>query len=200
MSHVPHQHRRHDDPPFDPPPAGLTSEQLDFFTYQTERAVDKAIAKAEEMDKKRARGRLLGFAALFLIFLANTFYIAHIGAKSREQVVRSGDIVAVAGCNRDYEDRVAVRGVLLASKEFTVNAFKRLNLSEAEKEARLQFYDDRLAELPLPDCRLADDVLTDDPDSPLVVPEAFYPGNDNDLVPPVSDDERDVPEKQKQQP
>lgn len=179
MSHINDEHR--------PPPAGITEEQLEFFTYQTERAVTKAHRMALRADQRRAKQRMVGFMVLFVAFLANAFYANNLATEARDRIIRSGDAVAVSGCNRDYEDREAIRRVLTASKDFTRNAFRRLDMSEEGVRLRLEFYDTQLGQLPLPDCRLADDVLTDDPDMPIHYPKPMYPGAEiNDLVPPVS--------------
>lgn len=192
MSHAPHQHRRHDDPNFDGPPAGLTYEQLEFFTEQTERAVQKANDFSAAADRRAWRNRMTGFAILFLAFLGNVLYSNHISAESRDQVIRSGDLVAVDGCNRDFRSTTAVRGVLVASKGFIRQSVRRGALSQEEASVRLAFYDSLLDDLPLPDCRKADDVLTDDPDAQVAIPQPLY-ADDRLVVPPVSSEGR-VPE------
>jgi hypothetical protein len=186
MSHFPHHHRRSDDPAVSEPPVPLTEDQLKWITEENETTANRAIAAAEAMDRRRARHRLVGFAVLFLAFLGNVWYSAHIASESRDQLLRSGDIVAVDGCNRDFQERLEIRGVLIESKNFTRQAYERGAFPKSELRLRLAFYDERLQSLPLLDCRRADEVLTDDPDKPLVVPRALFPQSTEQVVPPVS--------------
>lgn len=157
----------------------MTEEQLAFFTEQTRIISERAL-------KRYQRRAVAGFLILFLASMANILYSNQVSTDAREQVVKSGDIVAVSGCNRDYEDRIAVRSVLVESKAFTKQAVKEGRLTKTEGDLRLDFYNARLEALPLPDCRTADEVLTDDPDKPLRVPEPLYPASSADIVPPVS--------------
>jgi hypothetical protein len=150
----------------------MTREQLDWVEQQVRHAADKAARRTQ-------RRALVGFLIL-LVGIAAAFYTnSQTAGESRRAIVDTGRIVSVSGCNRDYEDRVAVRKVLEASKNFTKNAYERLNLTPEELEIRLEFYDDQLADLPLPDCRKASKVVSDDPTKVPAMPEPLYPGHDN---------------------
>lgn len=168
MSHVPHLHRRSDDPVVaDQPPTGVTFEQLEFFTEQTERAVRKSL-------RTYSRRAVVGFILLFAAFMANVLYINKIADDGRHAVIKSGNIVAVDGCNRDYRSAQAVRGVLIASKDFTQQAVRRGTIPPQEALERLNFYNTQLASLPVPDCRRSAKVLTDDPNVALLPPTPLW--------------------------
>lgn len=145
----------------------MTAEQLEFFTAQTERAVYKSL-------RTYSRRAVIGFALLFAAFTLNVLYSNRIGADARDAVINSGNIVAVSGCNRDFRSAQAVRGVLIASKDFTQQAIKRGTLPPAEAITRLNFYDTQLANLPLPDCRKSASVLTDNPDLSRLAPHPLW--------------------------
>lgn len=186
MSHFPHSHRRRDDDSFPEPHPPMTQEQLEFFTEQQQVAVERAL-------KRYSRKALIGFLALFVGFLFNALnnqrqdrQADEASTAAREAIIDSGNLVAVNGCNRDFEDRVAMRGVLLASKSFTDQAVAEGRLTEYEGERRIAFYDERLRELPLPDCRDTRNLITDDPDVHIIVPEPLYPESAESIVPPVS--------------
>lgn len=157
----------------------MTFEQMEWITEQTETAVRKAL-------RTYSRRATIGFCLLFAAFMGNLLWSNKLSSDARRAVVRSGDLIAVDGCNRDFQDRVAVRGVLIASRDFTKNAYKRLNLTPEELQLRLDFYNARLKELPLPDCRKSDDILTDDPGDAVTVPTPLYPQSTKAIVPPVS--------------
>jgi hypothetical protein len=149
----------------------MTREQLQWVEEQVRHAADKAA-------KRTQRRALVGFLVLLFGLLAAIWIGGNQAENARKAIVDTGRIVSVSGCNRDYEDRVAVRKVLIASKEFTKNAFRRLNLSPEEVQLRLDFYDEQLADLPLPDCRKARNVVSDDPTKVPAFPKPLYPGHD----------------------
>lgn len=177
MSDLPHMHRRHDDDVSETQPP-MTKEQLDFFTHQTEKAVEKALTKYT----KRA---ILGFLLLFVGFLFNAWNnenqwdrIEATSEEGRAALVESGDIIAVDGCNRDFKTTQALRGVLIASADFNKQNFRNGVIDKATLDERLDFYAEQLSNLALPDCRRTQGILTDEPDHPLKVPEPLYPERD----------------------
>jgi hypothetical protein len=190
MSDLPHMHRRRsDDVAPNVPAAPLTREQLDFFTHQTQRAVDKALGKY-------MRRAIFGFLILLIGFLFNAANneaqwdsIRDASAEGREALVQSGDVIAVDGCNRDFQTIKAIRGVLLASAEFSRANYRSGLISKADLDERLKFYAEQLSGLSLPDCRETQGILTDDPEHPRAVPEPLYPDRDGaNLTPPVSEE------------
>ncbi len=150
------------------PPPGMTQEQLDYFTEQTVKAVEKGTKRGVKHYRNNA---LIGFALLVI----GLFYVVHLADESREAIVKSGRVVSVSGCNRDYHSLTALRGTLMASKKFTINAGKQGVISPAEVAVRVKFYDDQLENLKLPDCRIAAKVVTDDPTKIGDVPVPLHP-------------------------
>lgn len=94
---------------------------------------------------------------------------------NRAALARSGNIVAADGCNRDFRDRQAIRGVMIASRANQKRAYKRGEISREQYIDGREFFRDQLQKLALPDCRKALSVLTDDPSKELDFPQPLYP-------------------------
>jgi hypothetical protein len=90
-----------------------------------------------------------------------------VSGNERDSIVASGRAVAVDGCNRDFRDREAVRGVLVAAENSVKRQIARKIISDEQATDALQFYASQLRRLKLPDCREADDLLTSSPDKKL---------------------------------
>ena len=164
-----HFHRRAEDEcPEKPIPAGLTEEQLDFFTEQTVRAVRKGV-------RSYRNSALVGFLGLLigLIFAFSTS--ANRADSNREAIVKSGRAVAVEGCNRDYTDRKNFRELLERLKTATKDN-KTSTLEQ--KRTAIAFYDAQLKKFTLPDCRTSEHLLTDDPNAEIPVIVPYYPGGE----------------------
>jgi hypothetical protein len=184
MSHYPHIHRRADDPvdaEFDRMPPGMTAEQLEFFTEQTERAVDKGVRRGVKQYRNNA---LIAFVLLFAGFLynANNNRIQdrdseRANADGRAAIVQSGDAVAIDGCNRAYEERLKIRDVFQNSKRLVQSRVNQGLGSADDAKAAIDFYDQQLESFKLPDCRKAASLLTDDPSKPIPMIEPWYPEN-----------------------
>lgn len=178
MSHMvddqTHMRRRHYDGDGALPP-GVTEEEVAFYNAQRARDIRVAVNAAT---RRHARRALVGYFVMFLAFLGNVLYAQHVAREGREAIVKSGDIIAIDGCNRDYRERQEVRQVLIASRQFQEGALKRGDISQIQHDRAIDFYNDRLEGLPLPDCRRAGDILTDDPDSLTRMPEPLYPGKE----------------------
>jgi hypothetical protein len=182
MSDLPHMHRRATDECAPAPTTGppMTEEQLDYFSEQTRCAVDRALNKY----MKRA---MIGFLLLFIGFLynASTNRAQQVDIRSqaeaaRDVLIESGDVIAIDGCNRDFQTTSALRGVLLASAAFNRQNFEDGIIDRTTLDQRLRFYDDQLDRLPLPDCRKSQGILTDDPQHNLPKPQPLYPDRDSE--------------------
>jgi hypothetical protein len=174
------EHERREKPP------GMTKEQLDYFTEQTVKAVEKGTRNGVRHYRNRA---VIGFLILLLGLVAVRWAdneraneavkdrVATANAQ-RAAIVKSGNVVAVDGCNGRFRDRVEIRSVLQSSKDFLAREYKKGNITEARFKESSAFYDERLSGLPLPDCRKAANILTTDPNKVLPVPDPLYPGHD----------------------
>jgi hypothetical protein len=119
MSHYPHYHRRSDDPAeahFERTPPGMTSEQLDFFTEQTEHAVEKGVKEGVRRYRNNA---IIAFALLLCGVLFNVQNIARQSddAQNRDQAARaeivvSGQVAVRNSCNFDNRRAKELRGGL----------------------------------------------------------------------------------------
>lgn len=172
-----HFHRRSDDRHDldDAPPPGMTEEQLFFFTSQTERAVEKGVREGVRQYRNRA---LQGFVLLVVGLICLTWFQSHetsqrraLAAGQRDAIVKSGRAVALTGCNRDFKTAQAFQATIEAVRE----AAKR-RPDSIERANALHFWDEVLRISPLPDCRMAENVVTQDPHRPIVRIDPFYPG------------------------
>lgn len=135
----------------------MTEDQLAYFTEQTLRANKHVL-------RLYMRRALIGF----LVLLAGVSFAAHNtqteAANARDAILESARIVVVDGCNRDFIDRLQVRGVLEDSSKDIRRRYNEGAMPREEAIRRLKFYKHELSTLPLPDCRRAPDILTDNPD------------------------------------
>lgn len=136
--------------------------------------------------RRYARNSLVGF----VILLAGLGYAWHTGAEdaadsrdaiakssraSATAIVASGRALAVDSCNRDFKNTGRLRGLLLRAEAEIPKAVKKGRFSKEEAADALEFYDKELARIPLPDCRLAEVILTDDPSKPVQQPVPLHP-------------------------
>jgi hypothetical protein len=170
MSHVPHQHRRIDDSESPTPPEGTTSEQLEYFTAATARAVRDAL-------NRYSRRAVVGFVVLFAAFLANVFWENRLSMQGRDAIVASGRVIAVDGCNRDYVDREKFRDLLLRGQASLKLSLKAGNITQDQYDQGVEFYGQQLAAYPQLDCRSALHVITADPTKVTRTPIPCYPNN-----------------------
>lgn len=147
----------------------LSQEILDQIGHETEHASKKVL-------KRFRKEAVAGFLILALGLGIGTSANNHTNAASRVQIVKSGQAVAVSGCNRDFRFASGLRGVLYASRDFQAGALKRGDISRDRYKLAVRFYKTQLQALPLPDCRVAKEILTDDPNAKIVVPQPLYPG------------------------
>lgn len=121
------------------------------------------------------RRALTGFLILLLGIGVVTKLDSDRGAAAREAIVDSGRAVAVLGCNRDFRTQQQVRGVLEASITRSQRRLEAGEITPNEHARQEEFLRAQLAQLPLPDCRLA--TITDDPNEEVMVPEPLHPGH-----------------------
>lgn len=84
----------------------------------------------------------------------------------RQAVVDSGNVVTIAGCNRDFKTALGQRQAFYRQPEQP----SQPKLTEAEKDRIIK------ALTPLPDCRHAQDAVTDNPDQTKKPPRPLYEG------------------------
>lgn len=141
--------------------AGLTEDQLAFFTEQTRRAVIKAT-------RRDRRQSITGFLVL-IIGLAIAFYSSsHDASNARHATVISGRAVAVDGCNRDFIDKDDFRGLLIRG---LIAVRANPDTTPKQKASAVRFYMNTLRAQHYPNCVQARSLITDDPNKDIVVPE-----------------------------
>lgn len=173
-----HMHRRRDDDPVTPALVpGMTQAQLDFFTEQTERAVEKGVKEGV----RRYRNRALQGFILLLVGLVCVIYVQakesrnDQAARDAQQtaLVKSGRAVAVDGCNRDFITAQSFRATITRLRDATKS---RTDQNPAATKTAVAFYTAVLDISPLPDCRTAQSVITDNPSAPVRFVLPYYPG------------------------
>lgn len=150
----------------------LTETQMTWVDNRVQVAADKAAREAAARTRRQA---LIGFLVLLVAIGFVQWDSSRAANDARQAVVQSGTVIAVDACNRDYKGRVEIRAVLEASKDFQAAALKRGDITQAGYERATDFYEERLDNLPLPDCRQAEGVLTADPDEVPAIPKALHP-------------------------
>lgn len=115
----------------------------------------------------------------FLVLLVGIGYAIHESNTSstsgRTAIVNSGRALAVDSCNRDFQSIGRQRGLLERAKAQTTKALKKGQVSREQADDAYKFYADELARIPLPDCRKAKLILTDDPKKPIKQPVPLHP-------------------------
>lgn len=129
--------------------------------------------------RRYRRDALIGFLVLLVGVLAALHTATNEAEQARQAIIDSARVVVVDGCNRDFIDRMQVRGVLIASRREARALYHRGEINRENYLSRLAFYREQLHNLPLPDCRRAPDILTDDPGEIDEVRDVdpLYPGH-----------------------
>src|ERR1044072_8487808 len=110
----------------------LTRDQLAWIEEQVHRAADKAA--------KRTRNRaLVGFLILLLGIGFTLRDSAHKADEARNAITDSGTVIAVDGCNRDFNSRVELRELLQSSLKITRNQHNRGLIKDIQYETAAKF-------------------------------------------------------------
>lgn len=152
----------------------MTSEQLQFFTKQTERAVAKATRRVTQRATAGFLILLIGLGGQYYVGQQDLVARREIAQKQRTAIVHTGNAVAVAGCNRDFISTKALRGLLMSALSQTTAARKRGDISAEQYGRAKSFYTAQLANLPLPDCRPVAHLVSADPNKPTSIPTPLY--------------------------
>lgn len=136
---------------------------------------------AAEAAVRRYRNRaLIGFLILLAGLVTTDILRRQDSENARTAIVRSGRVVAVDGCNRDFRSAQNLRSIFLALIADTNRRQKLGIISSEQRDRAITFYQERLATTTLPDCRLAQAVITDDITSVDHPPDPLYPGHPNE--------------------
>lgn len=146
----------------------LTQEQLDYFASETARAAHKAT-------KKTLRAAFIGYLALFIGVVGMYSNGQSVSSNERDEIRTAGRAVAITACNERYNDRVEIREVLVQAQRSVKRQHKAGIVSDEQYKDAVEFYNERLEGLPLPDCRKADNAL--ETTEKVAIPEARYPND-----------------------
>jgi len=151
--------------PENPP---LSDAQIAFFAEQNRLAAERA-------SKRTIRQALVGYLILGLGVLGMYLNGQSVSSTERAAVVDSGTAAVVAGCNRDFNGTQRLRSLLEHADDAVTAQQKAGKVTAAQAADAHDFYAAELAKIPLPDCRKAQFVLTDDPEKPIVIPTPLHP-------------------------
>lgn len=155
----------------------LTPDQLKQLDRKAERAASRVL-------RKYRRSAILAFLILLAGGAGERLLSADDARDQRTAIVKSGNAIAVASCNRDFRTAVGVQAILSNGAVRARQEFDRGRIDKQELEARLQLVADQLRAYPLPDCRTVRHSITQNPDRSTRIPHPFYPGDPQAPKPP----------------
>lgn len=161
-------------------PPGVTQEEIDFYRAERQEDIRGAL---RHFSKRAVAGFLILLVGLIVAFKVGSDYNTHnnfVAEQNRNAIVQSGRVISVAGCNRDFKSISALRGILIRAQVSIALQHKAGVLTGTQYQRALDYYQKALDAIRLPDCRLAEEVVTDDPTKARPVPEALYPGGPGD--------------------
>lgn len=133
--------------------------------------------------KLAVRGILLGFIILTVGGVGNLAADRERADQAREALVKSGRIVSVDACNRDFRIIQRERGVFQRSLVVITQQHDAGLTTDAQYLRSKEFYEQQLGNFLLPDCRITNKLLTDDPEqAKQPVPRPLYPGSPEENV------------------
>lgn len=177
------QHTADSSPPF-------TQEQIEWLaardaTLDANReswviAREERLAKhGTDWSRRHVRSYARRATAAFVILalgIGGAFYAGgQDSTQSRRAIVKSGRVVSVSGCNRDYITINRLRSVLARSLDFQRAALNRGDITQDQYDRAVVYFKEQLMGLPPVDCRPSATILTDDPNDIGKVPEPLHP-------------------------
>lgn len=150
----------------------------------TEELTAAQIAAVDAQVERRLRLWAKGIVIAFGILFAGNGYALYSNSvdnqTSTDATVKSGRVVSVAGCNRDFDTISKLRDLLTQASD-SVERNNKLGLYTHQQYTQARdFYAKQLASLTLPDCRKSKSVVTDNPSKIGPVPVPRYPGDPAD--------------------
>ena len=125
--------------------------------------------------KHYSRRSLVGFLVLLVGVALAIHGNSVTNQNARVAIVKSGKALAVDGCNRDFQAIGRQRGLLLRAQAASEKEFQKGHMTVQQHALAVKFYSEELSHIPLPDCRKARNILTDDPNAPIRVPTPLHP-------------------------
>lgn len=155
--------------------APFSTAQLEFLAVrEAELEAIRERRNAQHFRRFRTRA-VVGFTILLAGVGASFYTQGKDSDEGRTAIVQSGRAVSVSGCNRDFVTTERFRNLLLRGQAAQKRALADGDITQRQYELGTKFYERELRLTPLPDCRESLEVVTDDPDAEIVVPEPLYP-------------------------
>lgn len=137
----------------------------------TEEQLGALIKRALKSFSKKATA---GFLVLLIGVGVNSYFGQHYNTVARERdakttmrasqaIVRSGNLVAVDGCNREYRSTQGLRDIVSHGADAVKRQHSQGLLTSEQERKSLAFYQELNEKLVLPDCRDAAKILSIDP-------------------------------------
>lgn len=125
------------------------------------------------------KNRLLRVAPYILIVAAFGWGL-HDSSDARDSLVRTGQIVSVDGCNRDFRTITRLRNTFIRLDAASKAQYAAGNSTKEQRDRAHEFYASELRKNRLPDCREAAKIISAEGGSDLKIPEPRYPGDGRD--------------------
>lgn len=152
----------------------FTQEQIEWLA-EREAALSGLHEKRERAHFHRFRNAALTGFLILVVGLGASFYTqGQDNADGRTAIVQSGRAVSVDGCNRDFVTTERFRNLLLRGQAAQKRALAEGDITQRQYDLGTKFYARELRLTPLPDCRESLEVVTDDPEAEVTVPEPLY--------------------------
>lgn len=147
------------EPPRRSPAEPVTQEQLAFWTEQTARASSKAVQRVRREASVGLAILMVGIGASLIVSQQYNTDARDAVAKSvsvaRLALAKSGRVVTVAGCNRDFRTQTTLRNIFMAYRAGLIKDNAAGDLSDSGLARGEAYIAARLASIKLPDCRAA---------------------------------------------
>lgn len=150
------------------PPAGMTDEQILYFAELNAATARKAARKVRNQ-------ALVGYVIVLIAVIVNFGIQQADNDAAQKAIVQSGQVVAVDGCNRDFNTAGLTRGVLMSAKKSVQRQLKAGVATPDQAKRATDFYNDQLQKYQQPDCRPVANILTSNPDAPVKIPVPLHP-------------------------
>jgi hypothetical protein len=129
------------------------------------------------------RGAILAFVLLAVGGIGNQYADRQRSEQARSALVKSGQIVSVDGCNRDFRITQRERAVFERSLALAKQQHDSGLTTDRQYLRSREFFEQQLSDFALPDCRITQGLLTADPErADQPVPRPLYHGSPEENV------------------
>lgn len=140
--------------------------------------LDLLVARAVRRAQRNGiRLALTGYLILFGGLIGERIVSKNDTERARKTIVSTGTVALIDACNGRFDERTALRDILIALRLQAVKRMKTdIGIEQRQRDERaVQFYDDRLQKLTLPDCRSQLHIISADPNKTVDIPTPKHP-------------------------